>query len=324
MKLAMKRALERPTSPLRTQSTGLLVLATLAFPSLSACDRIFNTAETPESVCVSAEARETLQSLIVERDKTFQDSLGLPPRVEQHANRLWSRKAVTFELVTLESVDETTKKITCKGKFVVRLPSAKGVIEPNVKPFSEAPITFTRQPAAAGDGFIYGFEDPTESVTLIAAALATIRAEDELQSATPSVEADRADADNATSGEDEEVSYEEFRARFASPEQCAAAATSTNEQLLCSRMKAEEADARVAQALKAAIARLDPAQAAELKAAHAIWINRRDEECEAEGAATGGDFGAFAFTRDGCLIERSDARGKELARLGHTSMNVPQ
>lgn len=296
-----------------------LILAPIL--ALSACGdggiaRLFKS-ERPAEVCAAPDTHATIQAIIEENDEKLLSASGLPAddvaKLKQLMARIWAGGGAKFDRVTLLSVDETTKKISCEGTFVVTLPASSIGARHASKPFLEHRVGFSRQPSADGETYVYQLDDPREAATVLAAAVATFRIEAAAQ-AMRAEETTAEDADVEGSGE----TYEEFIAKFDSPSACHEAATNSDQSLMCSRMAKDESFARVDRAFAGAMARLGDEDGKALMAAQSLWQTKRDDECEAEALAAGGHFSVYATVSDTCLIERSDLRAKELDQLGRT------
>lgn len=89
---------------------------------------------------------------------------------------------------------------------------------------------------------------------------------------------------------------------------CSDAASDIGERADCEAVETEIQDARLNQAYKMVMARLNPAQKAELRTSERAWIKRRDVTCEkqADDAMNSGSW--MRVTYSSCILDETIKR----------------
>lgn len=185
----------RSPLPYQIMTAGRLTLGALAIVALSACN-LLGSKETPAEVCASADTMKEMAKLISESDEKLLEEARRLGRdaapVRKEIQRYWSTRAASIDLAMLESVDKTTQRITCKGQFVVKA-FAGSKLATNSAPLVETSIVYFRQPSADGKSLIFGYQDPSRSISVLPAAMASMIAGDPQSSETSTTKEDQVD-----------------------------------------------------------------------------------------------------------------------------------
>ena len=164
-----------------TRRYGRTVVActALAALALTAC----SPSEDPAKVCAAPETQQQVRLLLGRTANDlavkFKDQLpaaGIDFADPQHT------QGVKLDLITLSSADKTTHKITCATRASTQIsPAVAAKIKEAAGSFGEAAalmaggqvqLTYSRQPQANGQGFVYSL-DNADNVGVLAIALVT-------------------------------------------------------------------------------------------------------------------------------------------------------
>jgi uncharacterized protein YecT (DUF1311 family) len=307
--------------PHQIKTAGRLTLGALAIVALSACKplgNLFGSEETPAQVCASDATMKEMAKLISESDEKLLEEArrlgGDPAPIRKEIQRYWSTGAASIDLAMLESVDETTQRITCKGQFVVKA-IAGSKLATNSAPLVETSIVYFRQPSADGKSLIFGYRDPSRSISVLPAAMASMLAGNPQSGEMSTAKEDQVDGDSLgdliAEGEAENPEFD--ASNYASAAACHKAATIFNDSLQCEELRKREDDAELAKALASAKSRLSEVEASHLDAAHKRWAETRNEECDAEASKEAAVFSAYASINNECVFARNRAQLKALA-----------
>jgi hypothetical protein len=148
----MEYRLGRAGSAVGLMAAGLL--------GLSACSQ----AEDPAKVCAATETQDQVKDLLVQAANKVEGAIGVTA-TDLDATKL--KPLVKIDLVTLAGNDATTHKITCNARASLVVPKdlrdhaipVAGLTDAETMLSGNAvPITFTRQPAANGSGYVFGVD----------------------------------------------------------------------------------------------------------------------------------------------------------------------
>jgi sensor c-di-GMP phosphodiesterase-like protein len=153
------------------------LVSLLALSSLAAC----SMANDPAKVCAAPETQDQVRDLLTQAAiKTANLMKGEAPNLSVSAAQL--KPMIKFDLATLTSFDQTTKKTVCSAQVSINVPVDLRQMMTNPLITASVPmlnggqqaLTYTKQPAADGKQFVFSIEQDAQMPMTALAMLAVI------------------------------------------------------------------------------------------------------------------------------------------------------
>lgn len=220
---------------LRHISLQFASIATAALAvTLAACNKDNSTstaaqmASNPAAVCASQETIAALKDTILSNVSQPTDKIA-----KSYSDQINSGSTVSMAMPVLDNYDKQTKKVSCSGKITFNWPTAvvsrMKQISPGIDSSQDSSsITYSIQPQADGNGFVYSVDGPgSANIIGSAQAIITTLAQAD-QAAIDSAEAEKtAAAQAAAAAGDAAAEVVTGGATSSSPGQPAAAPATT-------------------------------------------------------------------------------------------------
>jgi hypothetical protein len=153
------------------------LVSLLALSSLAAC----SIANDPAKICAAPETQDQVRDLLTQAAiKAANLMKGDASNLSVSAAQL--KPMIKFDLATLTSFDQTTKKTVCSAQVSINAPA--DILQTPANPFGTTPapmlnggqqaLTYTKQPAADGKQFVFSIEQDAEMPMTALAMLAVI------------------------------------------------------------------------------------------------------------------------------------------------------